>query len=192
MSNNIGFCYDKRNTPEATCRTLCANPLTWLDIWFFPRVFVLSRMTQATKDRARQAIEAVANGDTLKSALANARLTAATLNQLLSGDRELALAYARAQEIRADLLADQIIDIADDDERDPHRARNQIQARQWIASKHNSKRYGDRIDLNVTQTIDVSATLSEARSRLITIEHEPEPPLTGGLIEKPKTTIEIK
>lgn len=149
-------------------------------------------MAQTIKDRAREAIEAVANGDTLKSALANARLTASTLNHLLSGDRELALAYVRAQEIRADLLADQIIDIADDDERDPHRARNQIQARQWIASKHNTRRYGDRIDLNVTQTIDVSATLSEARARLITIAPDAEPALDGALIEKPKTTIEIK
>lgn len=149
-------------------------------------------MTQATKDRVRAAIEAIANGDTIKSALANERLSVWQLHQTISGDRELALAYVRAQEIRADLLADQIIDIADDDERDPHRARNQIQARQWIASKHNSKRYGDRIDLNVTQTIDVSATLSEARSRLITIDHEPEAPLEDKLTAPPKKTIEIK
>lgn len=149
-------------------------------------------MTQSLVDRVKDAIEAVANGDTLKSALANRKLSAWQLHQAISSDRELALAYVRAQEIRADLLADQIIDIADDDERDPHRARNQIQARQWIASKHHSKRYGDRIDLNVTQTIDVSATLSEARSRLITIDHEPEPALDGTLIAPPKKTIEIK
>lgn len=149
-------------------------------------------MNQTPKERARQAIEAVANGDTLKSALANARLTASTLNYLLSGDRELAVAYARAQEIRADLLADQIITIADDETKDPHRARNQINARQWIASKHHSKRYGDRIDLNVTQTIDIGSTLQEARARLLrpvsdqlTIEHEETQAIPQKIALKP-------
>lgn len=136
-------------------------------------------MNQTPRDRARQAIEAVANGDTLKSALANVSLTASALNHLMSGDRELALAYVRAQEIRADLLADEILTIADNEAKDPHHARNQINARQWIASKHHTRRYGDRIDLNVTQTIDIGSTLAEARARIVRpvsdqliIEHE--------------------
>lgn len=124
-------------------------------------------MVQTPKERARQAIEAIANGDTLRVALANMGLTGASLNALLSSDRELAVAYARALEIRADLYADEIITISDDETKDPHRARNQIQARQWVAGKHHAKRYGDRIDLNVTQTIDIGSTLAEARSRLL-------------------------
>lgn len=149
-------------------------------------------MTTSDKDRVRQAIEAIASGDTLKSALANVRLTAWQLNNALSSDRELALSYARAQEIRADLLADQIITIADDETKDPHRARNQINARQWIASKHHSKRYGDRIDLNVTQTIDIGSTLQEARARLLrpmsdqlVIEHEETQAIPQKIALKP-------
>lgn len=101
----------------------------------------------------------------LTKALAAENITAHGFNKLLSQDREKALAYARALELRADLLADETVDIADTDE-DPSRARNRIEARKWLASKHN-KRYGERVDLNVNQTIDVSATLAEARTRLL-------------------------
>lgn len=124
-------------------------------------------MNQTPRERARKAIEAIANGSTLKSALADASLSGSTLNAILSSDRELALAYGRALEIRADLYADEIIVIADDENKDPHRARNQIGARQWVASKHNARRYGERIDLNVTQTIDIGSTLAEARARIV-------------------------
>jgi hypothetical protein len=83
-----------------------------------------------------------------------------------SGGNERNLAYARAMEQRADVLADQTLSIADDETKDPNRARNQIQARQWVASKHASKKYGDRIDLNVSQSLDITAILADARQRL--------------------------
>ena len=90
---------------------------------------------------------------------------------LLSGDKGAALAYARAVEIKADLMADEVVQLADGDG-DPAKVRNQMQARQWLASKLYAKRYGDRIDLNVTQTIDVSATLAEARARLLPVRDQ--------------------
>ena len=50
------------------------------------------------------------------------------------------------EEIRADILADEALHIADN-ENDASKARNQIQVRQWLASKLYAKRYGDRIAL---------------------------------------------
>lgn len=107
-----------------------------------------------------------ATPQTLTQALKSEGLTADKFHRALSGDRELSLAYARALEIRSDLLADEALEIADT-EQDAGKARNRIDVRKWLASKHNSKRYGDRIDLNVTQTLDISATLQEARTRLL-------------------------
>jgi len=74
-------------------------------------------------------------------------------------------------EIRADILADEALTIADT-ENDAAKARNQIQVRQWLASKLHAKRYGDRIDLNVTQTIDIGTTLAEARARLLPVSYQ--------------------
>jgi hypothetical protein len=104
----------------------------------------------------------------------------------------LAVSYARATEIRADLMADEVITIADCEVTDPQRARNQMQARQWLASKQHSRRYGDRIDLNVSQTLDVSVTLAEARARLLrpvsdqlTIDHEETLAIPPKIASKP-------
>ena len=52
--------------------------------------------------------------------------------------------YARAREERADLVADEIIAIADS-EPDPNKARVRIDARKWWAAKVNPKAYGDKV-----------------------------------------------
>lgn len=55
--------------------------------------------------------------------------------------------YARACEVQADVLADEIIEIADSD-LDPNRARVMIDARKWLAGKLRPKKYGDRVELD--------------------------------------------
>lgn len=112
-------------------------------------------------------IQLVAQGKTLASALASFNMLPQRFHEIISKERELAAAYARAQELRADLLADEVLEIADNANLDPQRARNMIDARRWRAKTLNPKTYGERIDLNVTQTIDVLGTLTQARSRLL-------------------------
>lgn len=126
-----------------------------------------------TRNKAKtdEVIALVLEGNTLKAAVSLCGLTLSAFNHMLSGDKEAALAYIRATEIRADVLADEALTIADN-ENDAAKARNQIQVRQWLASKLHSKRYGDRVDLNVTQTIDVGATLAEARARLLPVRDQ--------------------
>jgi hypothetical protein len=51
--------------------------------------------------------------------------------------------YTRAREERADLVADEIITIADT-EPDPNKARVMIDARKWWAARVNPKKYGGR------------------------------------------------
>jgi len=67
--------------------------------------------------------------------------------------------YARACEIRADAIFDEIIDIADETSKDTivtekgeipnnewiSRSRLKVDARKWIASKLNPKKYGEKI-----------------------------------------------
>jgi hypothetical protein len=111
-------------------------------------------------------IELVLDGSQLKDAVKQCGLDVCAFGRLLQKDKAAAMAYARAVELRADILADEALHIADTDE-DSSRARNRIQVRQWLASKLHAKRYGDRIDLNVTQTLDISSTLAEARARIL-------------------------
>ncbi|RAU21131.1 hypothetical protein CU669_15140 [Paramagnetospirillum kuznetsovii] len=87
---------------------------------------------------------------------------------MVTNDHEgLASRYAHAREVRADVIAEEIIDIADTAE-DANIARLQIDARKWYAGKVRPKVYGDKIQQDVT--MDVSDKLAErldaAKARL--------------------------
>lgn len=118
------------------------------------------------KNMLFEIISMIENGENLKNACAAHNIKPQLFNHHLRSNKEAAISYARALELRADLLADEIIEIADT-ATDAAKARNQIETRKWVASKHNSKKYGDRIDLNVSMAIDISATLNEAQARLL-------------------------
>jgi hypothetical protein len=72
--------------------------------------------------------------------------------------------YARAKEQQADLLAEEIIEIADDSSKDlqgyddynnpienkefVNRSKLRVDARKWVASKLKPKKYGDKLELD--------------------------------------------
>ena len=77
-------------------------------------------------------------------------------------DKDRINAYARAREYRCDIMAEDIIDIADDgtndyyedengniktDHENINRSRLRVDARKWVLSKIAPKKYGDKIDL---------------------------------------------
>ena len=63
---------------------------------------------------------------------------------------EFSRRYARAREVQADYLADDIIEIADRDDLDPNDKRARIDARKWLAGKLRPKAYGEKITQEVT------------------------------------------
>ena len=123
------------------------------------------------QDKYSQVVHLIEGGKSLKDACAEVRIDVQTFNERKRGDKSLAHAYGRAMEARADFLADQIIEIADN-ESDSSKARNQIDARKWFASKVHPKQYGERIDMNVTQSLDISAILNEARARVLPVSDQ--------------------
>ena len=61
--------------------------------------------------------------------------------------------YVRAREESADVLAEEIIEIADRAVRgeiDPHAARIAVHAREWVAARLKPKSYGDRVQIGGT------------------------------------------
>lgn len=70
-----------------------------------------------------------------------------------------------AREAHADMLADEVVYIADT-VRDAQRARNMIEARKWFASVIRPKTYGPRVDLNITETINIDSARSAALERV--------------------------
>jgi len=111
-------------------------------------------------------IDRIVNGEYLKTAIKNEGLTISLFHSAIQSERKLAVAYANAMELSADVLADEALECVDSDV-DPAKARNQATVRQWLASKRNNKRYGERIDLNVSQTVSIDLALNQAKSRLL-------------------------
>jgi len=88
--------------------------------------------------------------------------------------------YARAKEEQADLLVEDMLDIADDGTNDymtivkgdikynvedkevTNRSKLRVETRKWIASKLKPKKYGDKLDVtNTTRTIIVESAENE-------------------------------
>ncbi|VWC95836.1 hypothetical protein BLA39750_02216 [Burkholderia lata] len=118
------------------------------------------------RQAALRIIERIVGKELLADAAPAEGISVTTFHKVLASERELAVAYARAKEIRADLLADEALKIVDDPEIDAQRARNQMTMRQWLAAKLAPKTYGERIDLNVNQSISIEGALLEARQRV--------------------------
>ena len=127
-----------------------------------------------TEDKKKEAIniilnEIAENGKSVRSILNGANRyilpSNVTFCEWLSKDEELAKQYARATEIRAEALLDEMIDIVDDKSKDVkeqeingeisqtvnneaiQRSRLRYDARKWLISKLNPKKYGDKIDV---------------------------------------------
>ena len=64
---------------------------------------------------------------------------------LNSGDGALVAQYERAREEQADHYADEIIEIADNQDIEPNSRRIMVDARKWIASRLKPKVYGDKL-----------------------------------------------
>ncbi len=99
-------------------------------------------------------LKRIAEGQSLKSICDTKGMPSReTVYTWLAKDAEFLDKYARAREDQADFYADEIIDIADT-EPDSNKARVRIDARKWKASKLQPKKYGDKIDVNHSGTIE--------------------------------------
>ena len=87
--------------------------------------------------------------------------------------------YYEAQEIGSEMIAAEILEIADgqDGLEDVQRSKLRIDSRQFLIKTWNRKRYGDVKTLEVNQNISITAALEQANQRLITgriIDHDEE------------------
>lgn len=105
------------------------------------------------------------SGRSLKSILRDDNMPSInTFYDWIESDEKKLNQYARATTIRADLLFEEIIEISDDSSRDlkinektgegvidsefVQRSRLRVDARKWIVSKMNPKKYGDKLELD--------------------------------------------
>jgi hypothetical protein len=74
--------------------------------------------------------------------------------------------FARARQEGIEQLADSLLTITRD-ESDVYKARLQSENIRWLISKRKPTVYGDKIDINLNQTVDIGAALLEAKQRAV-------------------------
>lgn len=111
------------------------------------------RPTDYTKDMADKICEKIANGRSLRSICAEDGMPPMkTIYRWLEANEEFRHQYARARDKQADYFAEEIIEIADSAEAESaavSKAKLQIDARKWAASKIAPKKYGDKQEIDV-------------------------------------------
>jgi hypothetical protein len=71
-------------------------------------------------------------------------------NRWLNQDEELVERYARAKEAQSELMVNEMISISDDPDLDANSKRVMVDTRKWIASKLKPKKYGDKVQQEIT------------------------------------------
>lgn len=113
---------------------------------------------------ALKIIRAIYEGVTLRKSCLEHGVGAIRFYKSLEQYPDLQNAYACARQALADSYGDEIITISDTEE-DAQKARNRIEARKWLASKMHPSVFGDRLDVNVSQIVDIGSALKDARLR---------------------------
>lgn len=124
------------------------------------------------KELVQSIISGVAEGHSIHGSLQLLGICAFDFYRFVNADVQLVNDLESAQLVSMEKMADEIIEIADT-ETDSQKAKNRIDARKWIASKRSPKKYGERLDVNVNQTIDITSALLEAQNRALGILSEP-------------------
>lgn len=106
-------------------------------------------------------------GMSLRDAL-KGKMSSQTFYELLKDENKAKL-YACACDERADLIADEIFEIADngaskdmlikDDNVKVQRDRLRVDSRKWLLSKLNPKKYGDKVDLTGDLKQEIKTTI---------------------------------
>ena len=157
--------------------------------------------TYWTDEKKKETIELIfdriSNGESVRSILDNADRKVypswVTFNVWLSENEELSKQYARACEMRSDLIFDEMIEIADDGTNDftkkmigdvevemlntehLQRSRLRIDTRKWILSKMNPKKYGEKLELDNKHSGEIkttSLTKEERDARIIELKNK--------------------
>ena len=113
----------------------------------------LGRPTDYTKDMADKICEKISGGLSLRAICAEPGMPArGTVYRWLIENADFQDQYTRAREKQADYFAEEIIEIADSAEAESaavSKAKLQIDARKWAASKIAPKKYGEKQEIDV-------------------------------------------
>lgn len=123
------------------------------------------RPTDYNDDVADAICERLADGESLRTICADGSMpNRVTVYRWLFKHAEFSNQYARAREMQAETMADEMQNIADDATAENVQvARLRIDTRKWAASKLLPKKYGDKIQNEVSGAVSLNFTSDDEK-----------------------------
>jgi len=90
--------------------------------------------------------DVVENKISFNEAVINSNISLMSFYKWIAANEEIQGIYNYARKVRSDVLFEQIVDISDESA-DFQKDRLRIDARKWVVSKMQPKKYGDRLDV---------------------------------------------
>jgi len=134
-----------------------------------------------------RAFDLIVEGKSLREIATELGVSAYKVYKDLTATPDLEKQYARAKELQAEMLADEIVQISDDGENDTYirrdtdgnqigeeinhdviaRSRLRVDARKWVAAKLLPKKYGDKQEIahSGALTLNVASELAALNGR---------------------------
>lgn len=119
-----------------------------------------------TQEQLDLAIELAAKGEPLRAIIDGIMTSEIGFWLYRQQHPDFSIRYEQARQEGLEHLADGLI-TAHKDEVDVQRARLKSDNAKWLLSKRKPNIYGDKVDIHVSQTIDISDALREAKARAL-------------------------
>lgn len=119
----------------------------------------VGRPSKFTQTLADDICERIANGESLRNICRDAAMpNQDTVHSWLNKDKEFSEQYTRARARQEDSYFEDLIEIADGvipDAAEVAKARVQIDARKWVLSRMNPKKYGDKVQTELSGAVQI-------------------------------------
>lgn len=135
--------------------------------------------------KAEIALRLFAEGKLVKSVAEAVGVDPRALAQWREDNPDFDRACARAAEIGFDAMAEEMLNIPDTYE-DVNRGRLKADGIRWYLSRRAASKYGDKVTLDVNQTVSIGAALSEALARVAPLPTDKPQPIdiTSEVIDR--------
>ena len=141
---------------------------------------VALKRSELRTERSDLVTEYMSDGMSMRQSCLKAGLSAQAFLREVDASPQLAERYAHARDALLDAVVDQILELADrpvpkldNGATDPGLVRQrqlQVDARKWVLSKLAPNKYGDRLEVAVSdQRISISGALAAAQLRLVDV-----------------------
>ena len=125
---------------------------------------MVGRPKAITDQIADEICRRIMDGESMRSICSDSDMPdRATVHRKMASDPDFATKCARAREVQADTLFDDIQDVADTgNPEDVQRAKLRVSTMQWRAAKLAPKKYGEKLDVEHSGEIGVREWLTKA------------------------------